>query len=903
MLRPIKWSIIILSLLYLITLSGLNLVLAAASPRQQATPLFPYSDGELYGYVDLAGEWIIEPRFTFADTFSEGLALVTVGEKYGYIDQTGDFVIEPQFAFAYPFVEGLAAASLDRKAGFIDQSGQFVVEPQFDFAANFAEGLAAVGLQGKTGYVNPEGELVIEPQYEFASDFVEGLAAVSINGKYGYIDQTGALVIEPTFDFATDFAEGLAAVTTGNQTGYIDRTGQMIIPPTLAAGFPFSEGLAFTDTGDASGYIDQTGQMVIQGNFDFGLEFSEGLAAVEVDGLYGFIDQEGNWVVEPQFVSAASFRDGLAYVQLADSWGYIDQSGQLLFELPLATLINPSSQTTTVINYLPSVPDQTQAGSCWTSSLVTPIASAWRCMVDNQIFDPCLIADDGQTLVCGTDPSTGEPGFQLDLTEPLPQPEAVPQPETTGPKLSLDILKNATYLSDWYEGGTVQLNDGYYEERYGEGETDRAATSLIETGIAFGDLDFDGSEDAIVLLVTNGGGTGQFYDLQVVLNDNGQPNAVAYQPLGDRIILNDLSINHGIITVDMITQGPTDGACCPTLPLTLKYELQADQLAPANLAWLFQLADGEICSFATGATGLVDNKRLNFACSDGGWVIGGLQPGVTWLAEKVMLSETDPFSPTAVTMTNVSTIWEPVDPAVVSQEIGLTPEQVTVELRQVAQSMQGHLRPAVRYDPAVPPALNGEPAHLRFTFDDQPLTVGYGVNLSAPQLLIYPVEAYRQIYQVAAIDDLEERINRLQSLLQDRPDSIEGELPVLPDMGATQVITAQVEYLEFAGGSGIRFISYYAQDASPILSGQIFYTFQGLTDDGNYYVAYFQPLATTTLPDSYEDSAAAEDEAAFAENYETYLRETIQALDEAAPADYSPDLSQLDGLIESLQLQ
>jgi hypothetical protein len=469
--------------------------------------------------------------------------------------------------------------------------------------------------------------------------------------------------------------------------------------------------------------------------------------------------------------------------------------------------------------------------------------------------------------------------------------------------LTLDILKNGTYLSDWYEGGTVQLNDGYYEERYGQGETERTATSLFEAGIAYGDLNFDSSEDAVVLLVTNGGGTGHFYDLQVVLNDNGQPNAVAYQPLGDRIILNDLSIDQGVITVDMITQGPNDGACCPTLPLTLKYELYEDQLSPANRAWLFQLADGAICSFATGATGLIDDKRLNFACSDGSWVIGGLQPGLPWLAEKVTLSETDPFSPTAVTMTNILTIWEPVDPAAVSQEIGLTPEQVTVELGQVAQSMQGHLRPAVRYNPAVPPALNGEPAHLRFTFDDQPLTFGSGMDLSAPQLLIYPVEPYREMYQIAGIGDLDERINRLQGLLQDRSDSIEGDLPVLPDIGATQVFTAQVKYLAFAGGSGIRFISHYAQDAGPILNSQIFYTFQGLTDDRNYYVAYFHPLETSILPDNYEDSAAAEDEAAFAQNYEAYLQETAQALAEAAPADYSPDLSQLDNLIESLQLR
>jgi hypothetical protein len=894
-------SVISLGLLNLISLFGLGLALAAPT-GQVADLLIPYSDSSKYGYVDLSGDWRIEPQFDFAGAFSEGLAPVAVGEKYGYIDESGQFVIEPQFSFAYPFVEGLAAASLENKAGFINRSGAFVIEPQFDFAASFSEGLAGVVLDGKGGYVDQSGSLVIAPQFDYTSDFSEELAAVGVAGKYGYIDRNGELVIEPVFDYAGDFAEGLAAVSLNDRTGYIDRSGTMVIEANLREGGPFSEGLAYVDTGQTTGYIDRTGKMVIEGPFNFGYEFSEGLAAVEVEGGIGFIDQKGRMVIDPRFVSVSAFKDGVAYVHFDDNtWGYIDRTGQALFQFPIINLWS-DGQPTNVIQYLPAVPAETRAGSCWTNSLVTAIASAWRCSVGNSIFDPCLVADDGKTVVCGVDPTLDEPGFRLELTEPLPEPEVLPPAETTGPKLTLAALQNAEYLSDWYDDGKIKLTEGLYEEKYGEGATERTTTTLLKDYVAYGDLNFDGSEDAVVVLVTNGGGTGQFYETHVVLNEAGQPRSTASQPLGDRVIINSITIEFGVITIDMVTQGPTDGACCPTLPLVLKYELQDRQLVPANSAWLFRLADGATCSFATGATGEIEGKRLNYSCSDGSWILGGLQPGVTWAAEKATLSETDPFTTTTTAMTNISVIWEPVDPAEVSAEIGLAPEQVRLESGGIAQSIRGEIRPAVRYDPNVPPALNGEPAHLRFVFDEAVLPAWAGADLSQPQLLIYPTENYRAIYEAAGLTGVDERITTLEELLTNRPQTVAAEIPVLPSIEAAQVIRAQVNYLDFQGGSGVRFITHYAQDASPILSGQIVYTFQGLTTDGKYYIAYFHPIATTALPDTYEESEAAQDYNAFVQNMESYLEETTQTLNKLDSLDYVPNLVQLDAMLESLQV-
>ncbi len=58
-------------------------------------------------------------------------------------------------------------------------------------------------------------------------------------------------------------------------------------------------------------------------------------------------------------------------------------------------------------------------GSCWTGSIGLPRPDAWRCMVGNEILDPCLESPKGANvpLVC----VTGTTAVRLRLTKPLPE--------------------------------------------------------------------------------------------------------------------------------------------------------------------------------------------------------------------------------------------------------------------------------------------------------------------------------------------------------------------------------------------------------------------------------------------------------------------------------------------------
>ncbi len=50
-----------------------------------------------WGFVDLTGNVVIEPKYSSAKSFSNGLAAVSDGEKWGFIDKKGKLVIEYTF--------------------------------------------------------------------------------------------------------------------------------------------------------------------------------------------------------------------------------------------------------------------------------------------------------------------------------------------------------------------------------------------------------------------------------------------------------------------------------------------------------------------------------------------------------------------------------------------------------------------------------------------------------------------------------------------------------------------------------------------------------------------------------------------------------------------------------------
>jgi hypothetical protein len=73
-------------------------------------------------------EWAIEPKYSQARPFSDGLSCVTVRGKKGFINTRGEMVIEPHFDRETSFRNGFAIVEYESKQAVIDKSGRAIWE-------------------------------------------------------------------------------------------------------------------------------------------------------------------------------------------------------------------------------------------------------------------------------------------------------------------------------------------------------------------------------------------------------------------------------------------------------------------------------------------------------------------------------------------------------------------------------------------------------------------------------------------------------------------------------------------------------------------------------------------------------------------------------------------------------
>ena len=121
-------------------------------------------------------------------------------------------------------------------------------------------------------------------------------------------------------------------------------------------------------------------------------------------------------------------------------------------------------------------------------------------------------------------------------------------PPAEAQTLSDDALLNASYLfpttTDWW----VRLTDGEYSETDEHGSTLR----LWLEDIVHGDLDGDGTDEAVVVIVWNGGGSGTFLSLAVVENWNGFPMHAGTIRLPERSDVQRLEVDGGRIIAHLL---------------------------------------------------------------------------------------------------------------------------------------------------------------------------------------------------------------------------------------------------------------------------------------------------------------------------------------------------------------
>jgi hypothetical protein len=213
------------------------------------------------GMIDKMEQWVIQPTFDAMEPFSEGLAAAKKDNLFGYVDLQGNWVyqeivpIENYFSLSYdfkPFSNGLAAVRITKDSyTYINHQGKQPFKQRFTSAASFTEeGYAIVATEAGTGLIDTKGTFVIKPHLEISS-VEKGIVIYHTNEGYGAKDlKTLKDIVPPKYGDVELAGDLIRLRESGATTGYINQKGEFVIAPEYAAAWSFIDGKGIVNIKD-----------------------------------------------------------------------------------------------------------------------------------------------------------------------------------------------------------------------------------------------------------------------------------------------------------------------------------------------------------------------------------------------------------------------------------------------------------------------------------------------------------------------------------------------------------------------------------------------------------------------------------------------------------------------------
>ena len=343
--------------LMLVWLMILCLLPVGGWAEETADALYPIRENGLWGYMNRAGEVVIEPQFAEAEPFRGGYAVVlpvTLCDSQctwrGIIDKSGNWVFPP---------DGSEIISLDSSSRYIggyDDGIYIIYSPDskmygfFDISSGFYSGQCYQWIDRNC---DPDEEMI----------------CVACNNGKGFASRaTGDIVISCRYelDYSYRFENGYCRVLpidaeVADGWILIDRQGnEVLMPENCYACGSVGDGLVpiWDSETELCGYMDLAGNIVIEPQYEWAYPFSEGRACVYRDN-----DEEWSWIVITQnnkpivileddaldcVGSNTVYMDGLLRVaHYDDDYNlvciyYLDKDGNESFRLEIDNLLDVS---------------------------------------------------------------------------------------------------------------------------------------------------------------------------------------------------------------------------------------------------------------------------------------------------------------------------------------------------------------------------------------------------------------------------------------------------------------------------------------------------------------------------------------------------------------------------------
>jgi hypothetical protein len=232
----------------------------------------------------------------------------------------------------------------------------------------------------------------------------------------------------------------------------------------------------------------------------------------------------------------------------------------------------------------------------------------------------------------------------------------------------------------------------------------------------------------------------------------------------------------------------------------------------------------------------------------------------------------------------------------------------------LAASVKAEIKPASPLQDKTDKPGGVAPEHIAFTFTGPYAALHEQSAFSPPEIHIYPIEGYKQAYSIEPhyVALVEDEVQRLKEALARRPRSFGDGIPYIDFVDAHQAFQAHAQYLDFQNGRGIFFLTQYVFEPTVINNQELTYIFQGLTNDGKYYVSATFPVSAPVLPDNDSEESSQKDRLydsacltcpQYGPRNRAYLKSITRKLESLPPQQFQPKLTAFDATLRSLRVQ
>ncbi len=118
-----------------------------------------------YGVIDNYGKFLIPPTYSQLSKFSSLIAF-SKGKGWGFIDMTNNVVITPQFDFAESFSDGYAIVEKAALVGLINPKDSITIPISFTDLKRLDKQLVLVNLNNNHGIYDVSGKVIVPVEYQ-----------------------------------------------------------------------------------------------------------------------------------------------------------------------------------------------------------------------------------------------------------------------------------------------------------------------------------------------------------------------------------------------------------------------------------------------------------------------------------------------------------------------------------------------------------------------------------------------------------------------------------------------------------------------------------------------------------------------------------------------------------------